>query len=470
MSFYSDYMSIGDQPFFRPQMYKKRFAKWGFHKNTKSQPKGSTSPGRPTQLASTPKMSHGDALSLMLSTSVQTWAASFFEHNTSVIPTRQQPQWPPTAQAWWTAKAGETGFTFRLVIDLLNRGHGALAGRMARKAFILLEDVLTLEGPALVWNLLDIMHNMLALGQTQLFAMLVRHLVALADGQMMGKTHPLVVILDSLGQLSSGASLYSGLLFLLEKAWILNAGILFEKFNPRLIMMYSRMDWESCSIAPPLALFGTTDTWIPQIKAEPIVSNTQLDMNNTGGEEIDVGQNNLLQTLLSARTDTSPPQNYEILRSTNMTAIQERSESLLHPINKTMTFTGNTASLLGMLAGLVTDQVLEGAGVTKTTMTTAPVPRIHAGNVACVIRTLLDLSEAEGKNSPADVIERTRAIIALREYAHGETDPQVVRELFSLVDALVAAGECEEAERVEGEVRRRVERYIEEIPAGLVPV
>jgi hypothetical protein len=133
----------------------------------------------------------------------------------------------------------ELSFAFKLVIDLLDRGHGDLAGRMARKAFLLVEDMLTLEGPALVWNLLEMMHYMVTLRHAQLFHILLAHLIALADGQMT-ETHPLPAMLRGLRELVGTMTtvdpwpLSSALSFLLERAWILNAEILFN--HPALLL------------------------------------------------------------------------------------------------------------------------------------------------------------------------------------------------------------------------------------------
>ncbi|KAK3326131.1 hypothetical protein B0H66DRAFT_550148 [Apodospora peruviana] len=473
------------------QMYKKRFAKWGFQKNSKARntpPQSTTgkreneaaSRDKPNQLGTlvpVPILDHHNYLSIRFLTSVRTWAVSFFEsvksttnlNTTGIIPPQQQ--WPPTAQAWWSAKSGETGFTFKLVIDLLNRGHGDLAGRMARKAFLLLEDILSLEGPALAWNLLDIMHNMVMLRQTQLFQMLVAHLVALAESRMLlgGTMHPLIMILRSLGGfITAGRTDDPAMISsLLERAWVLNAEIVFENFDPRLIMVYSRMDWESCSIDPPRALFGTTGKWIAQIRAGHITPLPEVKatkefppVSRTNATTMD--GKNMLQMLLAPRTDASPPRDYERLRSTSIATLRERSKSLLSN-NQTQTFNNDTTALLGMLASLVTDEVLEHA---PRNIVSTGVPRIHAGNVACVIRTLLNLGHVEGKEPLKDTIEKTRIIVALREYAQGETDPQVIREMWALRDALVSAGEYEEAEGLEREIKRRVGKYIEEIPRG----
>lgn len=80
----------------------------------------------------------------------------------------------------------------------------------------------------------------------------------------------------------------------------------------------------------------------------------------------------------------------------------------------------------------------------------------------------LDSPEHGGDGAPADAVERMRSVVTLREYADGETDPQVVREMWRLEDALVAAGEYGEAREVGHTALRRLEMYIQDIPVDAV--
>ena len=118
---------------------------------------------------------------------------------------------------------------------------------------------------------------------------------------------------------------------------------------------------------------------------------------------------------------------------------------------------------------------------------TLGVPRIHGVTAACVLRVLMDpdlpldsfsglvaaASCVNGADSARGVVvpymspvDRLRMAVALREYAKGEADPQVVREMWLLEDALVAAGEECEARRVRREALDRLERYVEDIPVA----
>ena len=300
-------------------MYKKRFSKWGFQKNSK---RGATAvltwsgkseyrkaasswlsePRAFIFLATSPSPGPHDALMLNFMASVQTYSMAFFEsvqEPGGLLLTYQQqsPLLQPRPE-----ETEEIIFAFKLAIELLDRGQGSLAGRMARKAFLLVEDILTLDGPVMVWNLIELLHQMVKLGHVQLFQMLLTHLIALVDGSK-SKSHPLTAMLHSLqGLVSSLSSLVStpgssaatssgstpspspstdnetdttvagvGLFSsavssLLERAWILNAEILFNHFDHRLFQVYFHIHWDLCSIRPPAAIFGALKQWLRHIE------------------------------------------------------------------------------------------------------------------------------------------------------------------------------------------------------------
>jgi hypothetical protein len=510
----------------REQMYKKRFAKWGFQKNSRRSAAAvqtlttkdecrrvvSRKPSPPGELSSVPHfpgLGHHDGLMLVFLTSVRVCSVAFFESVQSrdgFLASLQQR--PPTDQPW-PEKTKDVSFTFKLAVDLLDRGHGNLAGRTTRKAFLLVEDMLTLEAPALVWNLLEMMHHMVTLHHAQLFQMLLAHLIAMIDGRI-PKTHPLPAMLHALRGLlaslasvvstSGGSSLTSSsassssssspptsgdrttttagrcplsraLSSLLERAWILNAEILFDHFDPRLFQLYFRINCDLCSISPPAGIFGGADQWFGHIEAQQ-TSGAAAEAHRAESlfEITPVEEDRMHQRLLAPRMDASPPQDYEMLRASSVAALREHGNAIL---SKGVDFTGNTTTTLRILAGMVKAKVLEEwpavverSGVASSV--TTRVTRVHAGSVACAIRTLMDLNPEHGSDGlgvPLDAVERIRSVVALREYADGETNPQVVREMWLLEDALVAAGEYGEAQEVGQNAFRRLEKYIQDIPA-----
>ncbi|KAF2790138.1 hypothetical protein K505DRAFT_377733 [Melanomma pulvis-pyrius CBS 109.77] len=455
------------------QMYKKRFAKWGFQKNSK---RSATTPqplktndkyktvasrkaSPPRELGSMqafPGLCHQDGLTLLFLTSVRTSSVAFFESvqcRDAFLASRQQLS---TGQLR-PSNTQEICSAFKLVTDLLDRGRGDLAGRMARKAFVLLEEMLMLEGPALVWNLLEMMHYMVKLRHAQLFHILLRHLIALAGSQM-AETHPLPTMLRGLRGLvktmtSVDPGLHSSALpSLLERAWTLNAEILFNHFHPRLYQLYLRILWDSCSIGPPAAISFS------HMEAQQMLSAATVAYQGEGFlASTPVEEDKMIQRLLTPRVDTSPPQDYKMLRASSIAALREHGDSIL---NRGPSFNGDTTILLGMLAGLATSKVLEGSPAVVES-------RLDAKKGICAIKALVDLKSEHGGHKLGaylDAVERIRAIVALRGYAEGETDPQVVREMWLLQDALVAAGENGEAQEVEQDAYRRIEKYIQDIP------
>jgi hypothetical protein len=511
----------------REQMYKKRFAKWGFQKNSKRSAaivrrlktkdvcrgvvnRKTSPPGELTSLPAFLGVSHHESLALTFLTSVRTWGVAFFESlqfHGGFLASQQQPLPLGRTQPFNTrgvfSSTREINFAFKLVIDLLNRGHGDLAGRMARKAFLLVEDMLTLEGPALVWNLLEMMHHMVKLRHVQLFHILLSHIISLLDGKM-SENHPLSAMLrglrglvaslnraasspsncslsssssspssltDSNGKLASPDPwpLYSVLSSFLQQAWIINAEILFHHFDPRLLQLYFRILWNSNSIDPPATIISAADHMVAQIEvhqminAKAVAHPTEEPLMSTS-----VDEQIMFQRLFTPRVGSCPPRNYEMLRETSIAALRERGDAIL---STSSSFNNGTNLLLRMLVALATAKVFEvmptvvgWSGPADVVPTN--VPRVHAGIVACVIGTLVDLDIEHDGGGPAAsllAVERLRTVVALSAYAEGETDPQVVLETWLLRDALVAAGEYVEAQDVEQDAYRRIEMYISEI-------
>jgi hypothetical protein len=511
----------------REQMYKKRFAKWGFQKKSRRAAaavptlttkddcrrvvsKKLSPSGKLSSVPHFPGLSHHDGLMLVFLTSVRVCSVEFFESVQSrdgFLASLQQQ--PPTDQPW-PKRTKDVSFMFKLAVDLLDRGHGNLAGRMTRKAFLLVEDMLTLKPPALVWNLLEMMHHMVTLHHVQLFQMLLAHLIAMIDGRI-PTTHPLPAMLRALRGLaasltsvvstSGGSSLTCSsassssssspltnsdrtmttagrwplsraLSSLLERAWILNAEILFYNFDSRLFQLYFRINCDSCSISPPAGIFGRAYQWFGHIDAQQTsVSTAEAYRAESLFDITPVEEDRMHQRLLAPRIDASPPQDYEMLRASSFAALREHGNAILI---KGVDFTGNTTTMLRILAVLVTAKVLEEwptvaerLGVASSV--TTRVTRLHAGSVACAIMTLMELNPehgSDGLGAPLDAVERIRSVVALREYADGETNPQVVQEMWLLEGALVAAGEYGEAQEVGQNAFRRLEKYIQDIPAG----
>lgn len=447
-------------------MYKKRFAKWGFQKNTKRSTGAvqtsavddiCTKPSSQGEMGSIQTFSGTsteDELKLMFLTSVRTWSGAFFDFvRLGAGNEADQKRQPPEVQPR-SVEAKEISFAFMLVIELLDRGHGELAGRMARKAFLLVEGLLTFEGPALVWNLLELMHNMVKLRHAQLFHMLLSHLDSLVIHKM-PETHPLSKMLRTLRRLvadptntapnTSSLSDSLALPLLLEQAWIFNAKMLFDHFDPDLIQLYWRIFWDSCSISLPSPIVGVAVQRLNKTEPRQKISAAAKAYLSEG-----------------ALTSNS----VELLHASSITTLRDHGKFILSD-----DVGGDTTRRLGILAGLLMAKILEeGPPVMDCPDTVGDdkgeiikVPRIHAITIACEIRVLMDFSTDSGIS---DTVDRIRTVLALREYAQGEVDPQVVREMWLLEDALITAGEYKQANEVKQEVLRRLYAYVQTIPVG----
>ena len=470
-------------------MYKKRFAKWGFQKNSKRSGTKRVSSKElgpllgVDSLPTTPYLDGYDDSILTVLTSVRTYSVAFYESvrsRSSVFPTEHlcpaQPQ--------------EISFTCKLVIDLLDRGYGDLAGRMARKAFILLEDMLKLEGPAVLWNLLDLLNQVLVAGQQRLFEMLLAHLTALAKKRT-SQNHPLLVMLRGLQRFvttqrstsstpqSSGTGTPSSLLstsspggqnpwhvvsMILEQAWSLNAEVLFNNFDGRLFHLYCRVGWDLCSFTPPPAIVDAVQGWVKVTSTRQIsgVDSYIDDSKCLLNTDFPLQEHELPNTSVTG-PDAALPQWYEVLHKRSTAAMKNYGSSTLSD------GTADRNVLLHTLAALVPAEVFEESPqiVEGSNESTNIMSHSRVSHLAFMLRTLNDIGASSTLGIHLDSVERTRAIITLLEYARGETSPQVMQEMWLLEDALLAAGRYSEAAETRQSALHRLEIYVQDIPTPL---
>ncbi|KAI1863257.1 uncharacterized protein JN550_009783 [Neoarthrinium moseri] len=494
-------------------MYKKYIAKWSLYKNcrkseavqgpeSKNKRNDQLDPavdGRPSPLIKLPALCKRDKNSLVFLTSVHAWSLSFFQSTRRSAGTHPVRQGQLSAVEPWSSKAKESGLAFKLVTDMLHRGHGSLAGRLARRAFMLVEQMLTLEGPILMWNLLEMMHSMITMRQGQLFRMLLAHLTSLAEARMT-KAHPLPTMLRGLCELvadlavavipSNFAPVSSRSLpensrvlcdhhvpTLLEQAWTLNAKLFFDHLDPVLLHLYLDINLELRSIQAPRAILALADKCLAHDKLHhQATGDCSGAYSNVLGQDAGASAEALSKSLLTARMDVPPPNGYEALRTSSLAAIREIENSTLHKNRASLSSNSAAADSPLILAGLIGAKLLRGwPAVTEPFVTRLgndavmpAVPRFHASTLACVMSALMDLSDAGGGGSPglpSDRVEQMRTILALREYAGSPTDLQVVREQWLLKDALIAAGETREAEEIGRNAYSRLEAYTQDIPA-----
>ncbi|KAK5053800.1 hypothetical protein LTR84_001762 [Exophiala bonariae] len=508
------------------QMYKKRFTKWGFQKNSRRSASNKLTPdthnessirrsnehNAPGKLGSArgiSELSHQDSLVLMFLSNVRISTMAFFDSVQSpqvrLVPFQQQP---PSSDERWPDSVKEVSFAFKVAIDLLDRGYGELGGKTARKAFMLIEDILTVESPVLVWNLLEMMHHMVVMQHLRLFKMLLAYLIGLVKGRL-PVMHPLPIMLHGLREIvvslrssvstpescsadssasSSPSSSYKddrnlvpleslelsrSLSCLIKRGWILNAEILLNHFDLRFLQLYCRVHWDSCSIAPPTAVFLEMDRWYDQVGAgtttKSIMPTTHANFppKITPSEKDRILQD-LIKPLVGRQVDKQLSPTFDALRVETMATLRKYGGPIL---KKTVEFTGDTTLLLRLVAVLVTVDVLhEWPSVVGSSLNrdyTTRMPQADADHVAYVMRILIDLDPKLCGNkidSPKELLDQLRSVVALREYARGETYPQVVQEMLMLKDALNAAGEHREAEQVGHSALLRMKKYTQDVP------
>ena len=441
-------------------MYKKRFTKWGFQKNArpsrrKSRKPASTAHSVPLQRKSSvdllmePRRCSADAQNLSFLNSIKVWSSAFFEttlHNSPcsdldfLVPAHGSIDQPLDLE--------QLSFSFRLVAELLRRGYGVPAGRLARKSFLQVENILDFEGPLVTWDLLEILHSIAFLGQTRLFEILVRHISNLARNRFPG-THPLVQMLVSLQEMmrkSPYGDFFQEIMTLIERGWLLNAGFVFSNIHSRFQLMYHRLIWDSKKLRLPPEVPRQMSDWYGALRAE----NPQAVQAATDFEEADFQHlERIMYASLAFPTNvgyaqrSQPPANYHALRLGSIADLQRQSEMELVDQNMRLRVLvalmksgmPNSSSRPSSTVG--DDDVNDTASYSSEWGTGYDkAPRLHVRVVAFMAKVALDTDRdlGIGENVAA---EKLRGIIALREYGQGATDPQVVYEFWQLRDCLL---------------------------------
>ena len=137
---------------------------------------------------------------------------------------------------------------FELVFDLWFHGKGHLAGMAARKAFYVLEFVLTEDHPDCVWHILDTIYDMVDKGHLQLLGLFLDHANFLAHKQLPAN-HPLLRIVQQLRrcdyQTDQGRQ---EVCHLLRQGWLSNVDLLGEQVkSPKLqqLWLYEQLIWDA---------------------------------------------------------------------------------------------------------------------------------------------------------------------------------------------------------------------------------
>jgi hypothetical protein len=412
-----------------------------------------------------------EAAGVELLMSIFDWSLSFLEY-VNRLPESELGEGgvvvPQTGGLGQIYDTENLSFSFRLITALLTRGEGVLAGRLARKAFMQMESILDVEGPLFIWNLLETVWNMLQSGQTQLARMLFAHLFNLAQDRYPSQ-HPILRMLHSLQTLMMSLTPSQAADSQLEnvrRGWAVNADLLFTPPNPRLLLLFYRIVWDSDLIQLPEEGLRAADDLYMSIKEKvPAGPLAASDLERT------LGHDNAIETHdRNGRTS-------HILGQLSGDYNSIVTQSLLDVHELCATEPGGTIHKFRALSGLLKSRMFENdasnspnmisSAVSEDGMSQIPPEPLHARTLAFVQRVLLEAEQRKG-NDFKTAVRRLRDIISLREYGQDPTRPQIVNELWQLEDLLSQTGCITEANQVRRDSFERLERYIGDIPMNSV--
>jgi hypothetical protein len=218
-------------------MYKKRLRKWGLLKFKKRPGSAASETSTAITLSSSPLLTDSDAVGLVFLTKIRDWTTSYFQG--------------ASVSSKCTRHFENVHHGVKLAVELFARGYGTSAGQVVRMAFLQLEDVLSLDPPAMIWNLTELMYTVAVQRQLSLFHILLNYLLGLASRHH-SEAHPFVQMLLSLHKEASSPSSCNSIPLLLSQAAVLNAEItLVKHIHPHYIRMYQTLIWDNCSIRFP---------------------------------------------------------------------------------------------------------------------------------------------------------------------------------------------------------------------------
>lgn len=352
--------------------------------------------------------------------------------------------------------AENLSFSFRLITSLLQDGEGLLAGLLARKTFFQVETLLRIEGPLFIWNFLEILWYMLINTERQLALMLFTHLTSLAAEQYQSR-HPLTALLQSLHKLLAmdmTERARSHTLEVIRHGWTLNANLIFMPPDPRLLMLYYRMVWDSELVQMPESSLRLADQLYAAIEdkvpAGPFMA-TELDQYMVVG-----GLGTDDDVAADGKTDVNIgelPVHFDSLIT--QTVAEIRDLCAREP--------NGTVHKLRALSARVKSRMWEDQDSVSQAAESPSVQRLHARTQAFVIRVIMEAAEREGSEFDA-TISRLRDIIAMREYGQSPTAPQVIVELRQLEGLLSSSGQFLEAARVRDDSFQRLKIYVGDVP------
>ncbi|KAF9876094.1 hypothetical protein CkaCkLH20_06540 [Colletotrichum karsti] len=454
-------------------MYKKRFAKWGFQKNARRDRHGkdlasrdslpSTALIKATTVPRTPRVLHlstSDAAQVAFLSSIRNWTIAFFDRDEPdtagySLPSppepsnlsSESPSKPPPRDL---SNPEQLSFAFRLILGLLDRDKGVLAGRLARKVFLQAETLLDAEGPLFVWNTLEIFHNITVLRKSNLGQILLHHLISLAGDRPVSKVLlKLRELLQAWRRDGVGARPEA-----LERAWAINADLTFARFDPQYLLLYYQLVWDSDIVKLGPHIARHSDKWYAKIHDK--VSRTR------GEEDVETAAEKLWpkQQLMPDEIDihgggVPQPANLDQLKKETLAGVSR----MLHEVP------ADSPMRVRVLAALLKSQVLHD-DVAMPVHPGVDISRLQARIMAYIFRIMMDV-EDQRRGGVDSAPDRMRAILALREYGQGRLGSQLVFEMWQLEDLLIRAGRAEEAVELRAESYRRLEEFLADVQDDL---
>ncbi|KAI0155319.1 Clr5 domain-containing protein [Xylariaceae sp. FL1272] len=196
-------------------MYKKRISKWQLHKY-KRRARSVAEPTPSIETADSPAARRTSSIArrppsaslppqvakLETDSTVQALLTNMrrlsLMHN---APIRNPPGVQPDSEVGLTPSGiigvSQLYLAFALGSTLFARGHGQLAGKAVRKAFLMLEDIIKNAHFGLDWVIIDLLYDFASRGQHELFSAFVAHLANLAH-VLLPHHHPLHQIAEQL--------------------------------------------------------------------------------------------------------------------------------------------------------------------------------------------------------------------------------------------------------------------------------
>ncbi|OHE98060.1 hypothetical protein CORC01_06574 [Colletotrichum orchidophilum] len=456
------------------QMYKKRFTKWGFQKNVRRDRRGkdvgpqlprdsgppSTALVEAATVSRAPRILHlstSDAAQLAFLSSIRNWTVSFFDRAEPGTVEHSLPS-PPGASSLSPESSikppprdlnnpEQLSFAFKLILGLLDRDQGVLAGRLARKAFLQAETLLDAAGPLFIWNTLEIFHNIALLRQANLGHILLHHLISLAGRRPVSKV---LLRLQDLLQAWQHDSIPVRP-EVLERAWSINADLTFTRFDPEYLLLYYQLVWDSDIVKLDPEIARHSDKWFAKIHDK--VNRTLVHNDVEVATDKLWPKHELIFNGIGMRGDgTSQPASFNHLKQESLAGVTQMLDEV--PADSTMR--------VRVLSAWLKSQVLQD----DASMPVHPgmdIPRLQARIMAYITRVMMDF-ETQWREDADSPTGKMRTILALREYGQGRLGSQIVYEMWQFEDVLVRAGQVEEAAEVRAESYRRLEEFLAEIP------